>query len=169
MFLIAWQSSIWAARNWYFRAVCFGFCFKDWAGDQSETVQFRHGHAKTDEDGGILAKLVSTASRISPAIFHTYENKDNPTPTGPFTAMAVFMGMRSSEKHRIRGLTLGKLWDFLRAALQIFIRIWLLPSSRREFTYNALFAMSNEWAYNLEARLSGLLRTSHKHYLQGQD
>lgn len=82
--------------------------------------------------------------RIYRATSHICENRDSLTQTVPFKAMAVFMEMKSSVKHRIKDLTLGKLLGFLRAALQIFIRIWLLPSSRREFTYNALFAMSNE-------------------------
>jgi hypothetical protein len=47
--------------------------------------------------------------RIYRATSHTYEKMDNLTPTVPFIAMAVFMGMRSSVKHRIRDLTLGKL------------------------------------------------------------
>nr|DAR67497.1 MAG TPA: hypothetical protein [Caudoviricetes sp.] len=90
------------------------------------------------------ASTLLLAYRIYQATSHTYENKDNQIRTVPFKVMAVFMEMKSSVKHRIKDLTRGKLLGFLRAALQIFIRIWLLPSSRREFTYNALFAMSNE-------------------------
>lgn len=104
-----------------------------WGSDSSSTFKLPDTHHRVFEGTTVLSEVgkyvEAGLTEYYPATSLTYENKDNLTPTALFKAMAVFMGMRSSAKHRIRDRTLGKQWDFLRAELQVFIRIQWPPSN----------------------------------------